>query len=50
LEITFKNGPFETDGPWAGSANRAVEEEIVSEAKSIFPDSRVAADFDRFVV
>jgi ribonuclease Z len=31
-------------------SGRYPEEEIVSEAKSIFPDSRVAADFDRFVV
>ena len=31
-------------------SGRYPEEEILAEAAMIFPDSRVAADFDRFVV
>jgi ribonuclease Z len=31
-------------------SGRYPEDEIVAEARSIFPDSRVAADFDRIVV
>jgi hypothetical protein len=35
LEITFKNGPFETGGHWAGSANRAAVRNSVGRTSSI---------------